>query len=138
MIWFTADQHFGWDGITNFRPVEMQEALVQRHNSRVSPEDIVCYLGDFGDIRFLEKLNGIPILVKGNHDKHAWPAELNIAGFKCRHMPAVGMLHGHSHGNRAKGLDVGVDAQNYYPISIEEVRCELKNKQCNCVSTTVL
>ena len=78
---FTADTHFGHQGIIEYdnRPFqtvdEMDDGLVARWNEVVSKSDIVYHLGDFswrgsalaGAI--LDRLNGQIHLVLGNHDK---------------------------------------------------------------------
>ena len=79
-IFFTSDTHFGHANIIKYamRPYEnvdqMNEDLIKRWNSVVSPDDIVFHLGDFmfGNInRFWEyrsRLNGKIYLIHGNHD----------------------------------------------------------------------
>ena len=73
-----ADTHFGDDRIRRYesRPfsdtAQMDEALIQRWNSVVGPEDRVYVLGDFGgdghETEVLSRLRGRKFLVKGNHD----------------------------------------------------------------------
>lgn len=73
--------HFGHSNIIGFdkRPFintkEMDEELIRRWNSVVTPSDSVYILGDFcwsrnSDdwINYLNKLNGQKFLIKGNHD----------------------------------------------------------------------
>ena len=80
----TADLHLGHKGVCEFlrndgsklRPwdnvEEMDEALIENHNSVVRPKDKVYYLGDIAINRkalpTLARLNGEKILVRGNHD----------------------------------------------------------------------
>lgn len=78
---FLSDTHFGHANIINFeaqhRPFasveEMNEALVERWNSVVNPQDTVWHLGDvvFGQKNawYLGRLNGRKKLVMGNHDQ---------------------------------------------------------------------
>ena len=53
-IFFTSDHHFGHANIIQFsnRPFEnveaMNRAMIERWNEKVSPEDEVYHLGDFG------------------------------------------------------------------------------------------
>ena len=79
-IFFTSDSHFGHARIIELcgRPFadvnQMNEALIERWNAVVGPEDTVYHLGDFfmgpRETVFLRKrLNGKIILIKGNHDK---------------------------------------------------------------------
>lgn len=79
-IWFTSDLHFCHDkefvwqarGFNNVE--EMNQAIVERFNSKVAPEDTLYILGDamMGDNaeaeQYLAQLNGIKIFIRGNHD----------------------------------------------------------------------
>lgn len=80
MIFFTSDTHFGHANIIQyckrpFRDVShMNEALIEKWNSKVGPGDTVYHLGDFcmgpkENVNIRKSLNGKVILVKGNHDK---------------------------------------------------------------------
>lgn len=81
MIWFTSDQHYFHRNIIKYtnRPYssveEMNEALIKAHNSVVSIDDTVWFLGDFGFAGkkelglVLNRLNGRKNIVYGNHDK---------------------------------------------------------------------
>lgn len=83
MIYFTADMHFGHSGVIQFckRPFvsieEMNATIIRRWNSRVKSEDTIYVLGDMSFVRFSEavpifaQLNGVKILVQGNHDKYS-------------------------------------------------------------------
>ena len=82
-IWVTSDTHFHHKNILVYeasnRPFkdcpEMDMALIDRWNERVSPEDVVFHLGDFAFASkntisvIAHKLNGHKILVLGNHDR---------------------------------------------------------------------
>ena len=90
-IFVTADLHFNHKNILTSkrdgngklvhagRPFtfkeEMNEVLIQNWNNRVTPEDAVFVLGDvsFGGtyetIDLCSRLNGIKVLVMGNHDR---------------------------------------------------------------------
>jgi calcineurin-like phosphoesterase family protein len=79
-IFFTADQHYGHAGALRFRPQfetlgQMDDALIQAHNRRVSPQDTVYMLGDISfhgreeTIAVLSRLNGSKVWVTGNHDE---------------------------------------------------------------------
>ena len=101
MIYFTADHHFDHQNILKYcaRPFggvnEMNEELVRRWNSVVTPEDTVYYLGDFSMAKrpvefFGQKLHGEKHLIAGNHDRchpqkqnyEAIQAIYRSAGFK--------------------------------------------------------
>jgi calcineurin-like phosphoesterase family protein len=85
MIWLTSDWHFNHDrefiwkarGFSSVQ--EMNEAIIQRHNALVRPDDDVYVLGDSslggGDAQVLatnkaliERLNGKLHIIRGNHD----------------------------------------------------------------------
>ena len=73
-IWFTSDTHFGAERTLNmskrpFKTVEeMDETIISNWNSVVGESDIVYHLGDFGDYKVAEKLNGKIVLVCGNYE----------------------------------------------------------------------
>lgn len=79
-VWFTADTHFGHANVIALcsRPfetvTEMDRALVDIWNSRVSPDDDVWHLGDFSHRNakaassYLARLHGRKRLIWGNHD----------------------------------------------------------------------
>jgi calcineurin-like phosphoesterase family protein len=128
----------------------MNDALIARWNSRVRSDDEIWHLGDFARgvkaaRQILPLLNGRKHLILGNNDApdiaalnwcsvQAY-AELTVSGvmlvlchypfrtWNRMHRGALN-LHGHSHG-RLKGLarqfDVGVDAQAFQPVRLEEL-----------------
>lgn len=79
-IWFTSDLHMSHDkeflwGPRGFKNQhEMNEAIVERWNNVVEPDDIVYNLGDMAlsdvddAIKYLKKLNGTQWWIRGNHD----------------------------------------------------------------------
>ncbi len=83
-IFFTSDHHFGHENIIRLcnRPFanveEMNAELIKRWNSKISPEDEVYYLGDFGMTKdrelitdILNQLHGTIYLISGNHEGSA-------------------------------------------------------------------
>lgn len=126
---------------------EMNNSLIENWNSVVSPKDTVLCLGDFmmsvkSPEYFIQQLNGHIHLIKGNHDKYdtsyfvsarsMWRYKYQgLSIFLC-HYPMLswpGNIHlfGHVHSGSYKPLlgqansyDVGVDNNNYRPISIDE------------------
>ena len=132
-IFFTSDTHFGHGGALGLyrRPfasvAAMNEALVERWNETVGPDDVVWHLGDFA-IRqrteivteLLARLNGRKHLVAGNNDPSetreldGWGSVQPYTEITADDVPLVlchypfrswrGMgkgwvnLHGHSHG----------------------------------------
>lgn len=82
-IYITSDTHFSHANIIHYcdRPFEtvreMDDALIEKWNSVVTPNDTVWHLGDVfwhhGEAhRIAPRLNGSKFLIKGNHD---WNAE---------------------------------------------------------------
>ena len=81
-IYLTGDTHLDHGNIIKFcnRPFssckEMNEEIIKRWNSRITPKDEIYHLGDFCMsrdpkrwIQHLDRLNGRIYLIKGNHDK---------------------------------------------------------------------
>ncbi len=81
-VWYTSDHHFGHSNIIRYceRPFsfvgEMNEAMVERWNERISADDEVWVLGDvvMGSNhatlrRHVARLRGHKNLVPGNHDR---------------------------------------------------------------------
>ena len=127
---FTSDTHFGHGSIIGYcaRPfanaAEMDEALVERWNETVRPDDLVYHLGDFAVSpshakRIRPRLNGTVRLVAGNHDDVMKLAAARLfqriygafrvfreEGFVASHVPiarhhtrAPVNVHGHVHNN---------------------------------------
>lgn len=81
-IWFISDTHFGHQNILEYEPEarpfscleKMHEAMIERWNSVVLPNDTVYHLGDFAfgrhNIAKARLLNGKKRLVMGNHDTY--------------------------------------------------------------------
>jgi calcineurin-like phosphoesterase family protein len=79
--WFTADWHLGHARICElanrpFASVDaMNEALIERHNALVRPDDRVWVLGDVcmgaidESLALVSRFNGHKYLVAGNHDR---------------------------------------------------------------------
>jgi calcineurin-like phosphoesterase family protein len=129
---------------------DMNEELLERINSVVYEGDHLYHLGDFCFSRnpdyFRRKIRCKNLyLIKGNHDSRtalnglfAWikdTYELRADGYKFwlshyahRRWPSshhgAFHLYGHSHGDLpgyGRSMDVGVDAVDYRPISLEEI-----------------
>ena len=155
--WFTADTHFGHQRTLElskrpFKTVEeMDNTMIENWNSVVSDVDTVYHLGDFGDYKVREKLNGNISLVLGNYErsdiekglvtlddlfdtfesvyKQIDIARINNNTYQMVHEPSFGgsdkfKLFGHIHKLqmvKRNALNVGVDCHNFTPISIETV-----------------
>ncbi len=119
--------------------------LLTNRTSPKSANDDVYHLGDFGDVRFVSKLNGRIHFLPGNHDseddvfqmaKHCEILNPNsrivVEGvvLTLLHEPkdALGSdsfyLFGHIHALqmvKRNGLNVGVDCHNFTPLSANTV-----------------
>jgi|JI10StandDraft_1071094.scaffolds.fasta_scaffold43416_4 calcineurin-like phosphoesterase family protein len=113
--WFTSDLHFGHANIIEYsgRPFadveQMNEALIERWNDAVQPDDVVWVLGDVAMGRIAEtlplvtRLAGRKHLLAGNHDRcwdgHGskaveWTQRYLDAGFSEIHQGAISMTVG--------------------------------------------
>ncbi len=168
-VYFTADTHFGHSNIIKYcnRPfknvAEMNETIIGNWNKKVGKDDLIYHLGDFcfgRDERlfdlFFKRLNGLIVLIKGNHDKLAWKLrhkfyaahdsyhEIKINDQNitlCHYKMAIWNkshhgawhLYGHSHGTatddkHARSFDVGVDCHSFSPLEFEEVKAIMEKK----------
>ena len=160
---FTADLHFGHNNVINFKNTDgtkardfatvqdMEDAMVQMHNEIVKPTDKVYMLGDIAfNARGLDKvkqMNGIKILVKGNHDQLKLNKYVDVFkdvrgchvmnGLVFTHIPIhidqLGRfgcnVHGHLHMNRVmqgdkidpRFLCVSVEHTALKPIEFEDM-----------------
>ena len=134
---------------------EMNAEIIGRYNEIVGVNDITIHAGDFcwGNKKeqaaeFIKKLNGNHIFLKGSHDhwlpdsaKFMWRKLLEgqfvmVAHYAMRtwersHYGSWN-LHGHSHGRMepiGKQHDVGVDNNNFYPVSFEQLKIIMETKQ---------
>ena len=134
MIFYIADTHFGHTNVLRFdnRPfqetAQMDDALIQNWNERVTADDTVYVLGDAfwkneeNSVNILQQLKGHKHLIQGNHDRvkgklrFYWEsitqyAEVNdenrlvilshypMLFYKKQHHGAT-MLYGHVHNSR--------------------------------------
>lgn len=144
MNWFTSDNHWNHTNILNYckRPFssmeEMNVAMIERWNERISDSDTVYHIGDVflgkpeDAIEIIKQLKGRKILISGNHDRSnrtmiecGFDEVCNRKDFKLkngklallRHKPLPESLiksydlqiHGHSHeGAIVKGKRLNV------------------------------
>lgn len=98
MIYFIADPHLGYPGVTRWRSEfkdwrDHDAAFVERWNRTVSPRDTVYILGDFGgvssgpagDTRLhvvatMVELNGTKHGLRGNHDDEGMLNKMLLTG----------------------------------------------------------
>ncbi len=162
---FVSDTHFGHANIIKYaaRPFsnldEMNEVLIERWNSKVTAEDRVFHLGDFAfkdkpaAKAIFQRLNGIKVLIRGNHDDQAtlhlgWFAVHDYFQYHCSqsgiyvmlcHYPMLdwpakfhGALHfyGHVHDRFPQGAQPGsynlcVEKRGYQPVTLRQVIAEI-------------
>jgi calcineurin-like phosphoesterase family protein len=137
---------------------EMDKTIIDNVFSRLHNGDVLYILGDISFIAETTKSfymslmqAGItPILVKGNHDR--FPKEFGIVptmldiGIEGQKITlshyamrtwncschGAWQLYGHSHGKLppfGKQWDVGVDNNNFYPLSFSEVKEIMKTRE---------
>lgn len=155
-IFFISDLHLGHencfklfkksDGVTPLRPFtsleEMHSVMIERFNSRVTPEDKTYFVGDIAlNPKYLELVkhfNGTKVLIKGNHDtaKIARYTELfkdirayhQFSGVLISHIPvhpeSLGRwgvnIHGHLHDHNVRLPDGTLD-KRYFNVSVEQL-----------------
>ena len=161
-VYFVSDTHFDHHMILKyqkrpFRDVDhMNEMLISNWNDRVSHDDTIYHLGDFGfgdrdDLqKILDRLNGTKHLILGNHDQNSrdlvgWQSvghyeEIRIEKdfvvlfhfaqrvWNKSHRGSIS-LYGHSHGSMPgnnQSVDIGVDCWDYRPVTFDEIKRRLK------------
>ena len=144
---------------------EMDEEIIRKHNEVVGEEDTVFHLGDFtlkrGEMvkSYIRRLNGNHIFVRGSHDYWMGDGYSEIIEKKindiyivmCHYAMRVWskshynswQLYGHSHGGLkevGKQLDVGVDTNDFYPYSFEDIKeiMDIKPNNFNLIKNTIL
>lgn len=134
---------------------EMVNELVDRHNKVVSDNDTVIHVGDFSFAskpvteNLINKLNGKHVFLLGDHDSSIKRIYKDIGYLDKRNINGIYVIachwafrvwpkshygsinvHGHSHGQLkpviANQYDVGVDNNNFYPVSFYRIK-ELLN-----------
>lgn len=175
--WITSDLHlchepaFVWEPRGFKSCEEMNDAIVERWNSIVKPDDMVFLLGDITlnntpkGVKLFKKLNGTISIIWGNHDTLARQKEFEnlpnviILGYAhcfkyhnlslyLSHYPTLTAnydekylsqhvinLHGHTHQqanflypNNPFMYHVGVDSHNCYPVNLDEIIVEIKQR----------
>jgi calcineurin-like phosphoesterase family protein len=106
-VFFTSDLHFGHANIIKYcnRPFkttqEMDDLLISKWNTVVTPDDYVYVVGDFAFnrgknnyIQLLTRLNGTKILIVGNHDKNLSRSQALRFGFAAICYSLEYVIHG--------------------------------------------
>jgi len=137
---------------------EMDEEILKRFNEVIKPGDELYHLGDLSwssyDLnKFFSRLNTKQVhLIYGNHDtkKTKHPNIVSYSDIKSVTIDGQTMilchypmrswknqshgsfqLYGHCHGTLSgigRQMDIGVDTNNFYPYSFEQIRDTLKEK----------
>lgn len=137
---------------------EMNETIISNHNSVVSPSDITIHAGDFTWLKdrkevqkLIDRLNGQHIFLKGSHDYwlprnksiQIWEGLIEGQFIVVCHYAMMTwarshynswQLYAHSHGRLktvGKQLDIGVDTNNFYPYSFDQIYSIMKHKMDN-------
>jgi len=136
---------------------EMDEELIKRHNSVVSKGDITVHAGDFTlekkevAYKYQQRLNGTHIFLKGSHDywlrgtkcHEIWEKTIDGIYVVCCHYAMYvwnrshfnsWQLFAHSHGKlepAGKQWDVGVDSNDFYPLSFDQIKEIMENRPDN-------
>lgn len=159
-IFVISDTHFSHENIIRYcgRPFscaeEMDEAMVDRWNATVRPQDHVYHLGDVAmkraQLGIVKRLSGHKRLVFGNHDIYDAKDYLAVGfqklcgmrvldGMILTHVPIhpgsmgrfTGNVHGHVHNNHALAhpyLNVSVEVIDYRPVALEDINVRLRNR----------
>jgi calcineurin-like phosphoesterase family protein len=133
---------------------EMDEVLISKWNEVVRSGDLVYHLGDFcfkNKEKYCERLNGSIVFIRGSHDRdinlsymmiiepeglldeYGNQRSITLCHYAMRSWDkshyASWHLFGHHHRNlEPYGLsfDIGVDTNNFYPYSLEDVKEKMK------------
>ena len=153
-IFVISDTHFGHANIIRYcnRPFasveEMDEAIIQRWNKTVRPQDTIYHLGDVAMSqqalnRVMPRLHGHKRLILGNHDDCAPIASYAryfqkilawrlLKPFILTHVPidrgsfgkAEFNVHGHVHNNPGPAgpyINVSCEVVNYTPVRLDQL-----------------
>jgi calcineurin-like phosphoesterase family protein len=133
----------------------MNNELIERHNSVVPKDGITVHIGDFSfgtkqeTSSIIKQLNGTHIFLEGDHDRwlnsarQIWKRKIDRVFIVCCHWSMFSWpkahygawcLYGHHHGRLqgpGKSMDVGVDTNNFFPYTFEQVREKMKQRPEN-------
>ena len=154
----TADLHFGETRLDILgRPfrdqMDMVEQLINSYNSVVGINDDVYIIGDVcyqktpEFLKYVERLNGNKILIRGNHEKvftdeqlkpyfsriieDGGGVDIDIKGIQCymTHYPTMGKINkfnlvGHIHSAwkyQLNMFNIGIDANHFLPVDLDTI-----------------
>lgn len=138
---------------------DMDEDLIKKWNSVVKKNDTTYVVGDFAwnnPLKYVDRLNGKITLIAGGHD-YRWKSKFNCFDsvfdslticprnqtivlshfcYRVWNKSHYGSWHlfGHSHGKLepiGKSWDVGVDTNNFFPLSLDDIEEIMKNRPDN-------
>ena len=135
----------------------MKETLISNHNSVVGVNDTTIHAGDFSFLNLektqeiIKQLNGNHVFLRGDHDK--WMGNKQYQDMWKKRIEGISIivshysmrvwwlshygswnLYGHSHGCLepvGKQHDIGVDNNNYFPISFDQLKDIMAKKPQN-------
>lgn len=136
---------------------DMDAEIIKRHNEVVTKTDVVVHAGDFTLAKkaqaeiYINQLNGIHIFLSGSHDYwlgkthplQIWECKIEdqiivVCHYAMRTWAAshynAWQLYGHSHGMLepvGKQWDIGVDNNDFYPVSFEQLKMIMANRPDN-------
>jgi len=135
---------------------EMDVAIIERFNSLVGCNDTTIHAGDFclgtkeQAQNYIKQLNGNHVFLKGSHDhwlsnsaKYMWIKFIeNHLIVVCHYAMRTWQqshynswqLFGHSHNKLnpiGKQWGIGVDNNNFYPLSFEQIKKIMQNRPNN-------
>lgn len=155
-IFFASDHHFSHSKLYNeftredgrftryefANATEGDEAMIERHNAVVKPNDRVYFLGDVvfhkKHLHLLGRMMGRKVLIKGNHDLLPITDYLpyfddvrgihQFKGMVITHIPVHEQClgrwgfcaHGHLHTNRITDKFGNIDPR-YFNVSVEQI-----------------
>jgi len=165
MYFFIADEHYDHDNMLIYQDnpfediTDKNETMISNHNSIVKSNDTTVHAGDFcwaknyqGAQKFISRLNGNHIFLKGSHDKwlqrnksiQIWEKQFGkkvylVVCHYAMHSWARSHynswhLYGHSHHDlnlSGKRHCISVENTNYFPISFEEIEEIMEKKGDN-------
>ena len=136
---------------------EMDQTIISNFNSVVTKNDTTVHAGDFTlknrteAEKYIKQLNGNHIFLRGSHDywlkgtkcHEIWEKRIDgiyvvVCHYAMRtwarsHYNSI-QLFGHSHGKLepvGKQWDVGVDNNNFYPLSFKQIKEIMRHRQDN-------
>lgn len=156
-----SDHHFYHKNVIRYedRPFKdlehMKKMLIKNHNSVVTNNDVVFFLGDVSFTNkektkeIITQMYGHKILIRGNHDTKSrnWYLDVGFAEvidypiiykgyFILSHEPAYlndkvpyVNIHGHTHGksmSESYYVNVSVEQINYTPVDLDDIIEKIK------------